>query len=161
MNHIPKRMFALLLAVLLLTSACKTNIARKSDGSFHVETTISQQELQDVISSSLADPLVKNVTVSLQPGYVLVLAERERLNDNTKADTLSFQLDLGVSNSQLTSSIANAQIDGVAVEQNRVDLWNQKVTNRLAILGKKNEKSTLQSISITTAAVTLTWVLTK
>ncbi|MBL8063189.1 MAG: hypothetical protein JNK32_09240, partial [Anaerolineales bacterium] len=37
-----------LAAVTLLTlSACKANISRNDDGSVNVETTISQQELQD------------------------------------------------------------------------------------------------------------------
>jgi hypothetical protein len=110
-----------------------------------------------VITASIADPLVKGVTVSLQSGYVLVTGERARLNDNSQTDTLSFRLDLGASNGQLTSSISNAQLDGVAIEQNRVDLWNQKIANRLALLGNKNQKGTIKSVVITPSVVTMTW----
>lgn len=155
-----KKILVLLLAVLLV-SACKANISRNEDGSFTVETSINQQELQEAISASLADPLIKNVTVSLQSGYILVSGERARLNDNTKTDTLSFRLDLGVSNGQLISLISNAQIDGTAVEQNRVDLWNEKIANRLSIIGKKNENSALQSVTITPAEVTMVWIVKK
>jgi hypothetical protein len=114
-----------------------------------------------VITASIADPLVKEVTVSLQTDFALVSGERKRLNDNSRTDTLSFRLDLGVSNGQLTSSISNAQLDSIAIEQNRVDLWNQTIANRLAILGKKNRNSTLKSLSITPDGITMTWNVKK
>jgi hypothetical protein len=41
-----------------------------------VETTISQQELQEAITASIADPLIKEFTVSLQTGYILVSGMR-------------------------------------------------------------------------------------
>ena len=157
MNKISKAISAIFVTLLFLTTACKANISRNDDGSFTVETTISQQELQEVITASIADPLIQELTASLQSGYVLVTGTRQRLNDASKTDTLSFRLDLGVSNGQLTSSITNAQIDGTAIEQNRVDLWNQTIANRLAILGQKNEKSTLQTVSITPDHVSMVW----
>jgi hypothetical protein len=153
--------FILLAAVLILAGACKANISRNQDGSFDVETTISQNELQSVITASIADPLIKEISVSFQSGYVLVTGERQRLNDASKTDTLSFRLDLGVSNGQLTSSISNARLDGIAIEQNRVGLWNQTITNRLAILGRKNQNSTLKSLTITPEAITMTWNVAK
>jgi len=66
---------------------------------------------------------VKKATVSLQSGYVLVSGEHQRLNNASKTDSLSFQLDLSVSNSQLTATISNALIDNQPIEQNRVDHW--------------------------------------
>jgi hypothetical protein len=161
MNKISKRISVLLVIVLFITSACTRNIARNDDGSFAVETTITQQELQEVITTSIADPLVKNVTVSLQSGYVLVSGERQRLNDTSKTDSLTFRLDLSVSGGQLTATITDAKVDNVAIEQNRVDNWNQTIANRLSNLGKKTGKATLQTISITPASVAMTWNVTK
>jgi len=156
------RTTAILVAMLtLFTSACNRNISRNDDGSFTVETTISQQELQEVISNSIADPLVTNVTVSLQQGYVSVSADHQRLNDAAKTDTLSFRLDLSVSNGQLIASITDAQIDGIAIEQNRVDNWNQTIANRLSNFGKRSEKATLQSVSITPENAIMTWSATR
>lgn len=157
MNLFSKKASFLLAALLLLTSACKANISRNGDGSLTVETTISQQELQAAITAAIADPLIQELEVSLQSGYVLVTGTRQRLNDTAKTDSLSFRLDLGVSNGQLTSTISGAQIDGVAIEQNRVDLWNQTIANRLSLIGNKNQNSTLESISITPDLVTMTW----
>ena len=154
-----KSILFFLIAFLVLTSACKANISRNNDGSFTVETSINQQELQDVISTSISDPLIKDVTASLQSGYVLVSGERQRLNDASKTDTLTFRLDLSASNGQLTSSISNAQIDGKPIELDRVNNWNQTISNRLSKLGQKNSNSTLQSIRITTDMVTMTWIV--
>ena len=161
MNSNPKRISVFLIVFMFLLSACRANINRNNDGSLTVETTISQQELQDAIGASIADPLIKNVSVSLQSGYVLVSGERQRLNDASKSDVLTFRLDLSVSNGQLISSISNALLDGKPLEQNRVDNWNQTIANRLSKLRQKNQNSTLQSISITPDMVTMTWNVTK
>ena len=161
MHTTTKKIMVLVIVFMFLLSACKANIARNQDGALSVETTISQQELQDVVSAAIADPLVKNITVSLQSGYVSVSGERQRLNDASKTDMLTFRLDLSVNNGQLTSSISNAQLDGKPLEQNRVDNWNQTIANRLSNLGQKNQNSTLQSISITTEAITMSWTVTK
>jgi hypothetical protein len=147
----------LFLILALLVSACKANIARNDDGSLTVETSVSQQELQEAISSAIADPLVQDLTVSLQSGYVLVNGTRQRLNDSSKTDSMSFRLDLSVSNGQLTAAVSNAEIDGVAIEQNRVDNWNQTIANRLSSFGGRSENATLQSVSVTPENVTMTW----
>ncbi len=157
MNKSLRTTTILLVLLALFVSACNRNISRNDDGSLTVETTISQQELQEVISSSIADPLITNLTVSLQQGYVSVSADRQRLNDASKTDTLSFRLDLSVSNGQLTASITGAQVDGTAIEQNRVDNWNQTIANRLSNFVERRKNTTLQSVSITPEAVTMTW----
>jgi len=154
-------LFVALVTLVFLVSACKANISRNEDGSLAVQTTISQQELQEAITASVADPLIKELTVSLQSGYVLVTGQRERLNDPSKTDTLTFRVDLGVSTGQLTATISNAQLDGVAVEQNRVDHWNQTLASRLVILGKKNSNSSLKSVSVTPDAVNVTWKVSR
>lgn len=156
-----KTVSILLVLLALVASACRTNISRNSDGSVTVETTISQAELQDAISASIADPLIQELNASLHSGYILVTAKRQRLNDSSKTDDMSFRLDLGVSNGELTATISDAQIDGIAVEKNRVDHWNETITSRILILGKKNPNSSLQSVSVTPDLVTMTWRVAK
>ena len=154
-------LFVALVTLVFLVSACRANISRNEDGSLAVETTISQQDLQEAITASIADPLIKELNVSLQSGYVLVTGQRQRLNDASKTDSLTFRLDLGISNGQLTATIANAQFDGVQVKQNRVDHWNQTVASRLVILGKKNPNSSLESVNVTPDAVNMTWKVSR
>ena len=159
MKQISEKLSFLAVIVLLSLSACKANISRNDDGTATVETAITQAQLQEVISSSIADPLIQSLTVSLQPGYVSVTGERQRLNDASKTDIMSFRLDLGVSNGELTASVSDAQIDGVAIEQNRVDNWNQTIANRLSLIDDKTGKATLQSVSITPEQVTMDWLV--
>ena len=161
MNQFSKRISTVFLAVLMLTSACKANISRNDDGSVTAETSITQQELQEVISSSIADPLIQELNVSLQTGYISVSGTRQRLNDASKTDTISFRVDLSASNGQLIASVSDAQIDGIAIEQNRVDNWNQTIANRLSNFGGSRGNATLQSVSITPQVVTMTWNVQK
>jgi hypothetical protein len=90
-----------------------------------------------------------------------VTGERQRLNDASKTDIMSFRLDLGVSNGELTASVSDAQIDGIAIQQNRVDNWNQTIANRLARIGGTRGNAALQTVSITPAQVTLTWLVSQ
>lgn len=154
-----KKLSVLAIILMLTLSACKANVSRNDDGSLSVETSVTQAQLQEIISSSIADPLIKSLTVTLQQGYVSVIGERERLNDASKTDSMSFRLDLGVSNGELTASISDAQIDGVSIEQNRVDHWNQTIANRIANIGSRNENAQLQSVSITPEQVLMTWTV--
>ncbi|HNB41799.1 MAG TPA: hypothetical protein PLG52_09890 [Anaerolineales bacterium] len=156
-----KKLSVLAIILMLTLSACKANVSRNDDGSLSVETSVTQAQLQEIISSSIADPLIKSLTVTLQQGYVSVIGERERLNDASKTDTMSFRLDLGVSNGELTASISDAQIDGVSIEQNRVDHWNQTIANRIANIGSRNENAQLQSVSITPEQVLMTWTVVR
>lgn len=145
----------------LLMSACETNISRNADGSLNIQTKVSQQELQTEINAALADPLITNLNVSLQSGFILVTGQRQRVNDGSQTDTISFRLDLGASDGHLTASISNAQLDGVAIEQNRVDVWNQTIANRIEHLGQRRSNARLQSVSITPDALTMNWLVSK
>jgi len=145
----------------LVLSACRANISRNGDGSATVTTTISQQELQEAINAAIADPLIQELNVSLQSGYLTVTGTRQRLNDASKSDSLSFRLDLTVSNGQLTATISNALLDNQPIEQNRIDHWNETISSRIGKFGVKNPNSSLQAVSITPEAVTLTWLISK
>ena len=151
------KLLTLMAAATLILGACKADFSRNDDGSLTMETTVTQEQIQETISSAIADPLIQDLTASLQNGYVSVSGTRQRLNDPGKTDTMSLRLDLGVSNGQLTASISDAQIDGVDIEQNRVDNWNQTIANRLSNFGGRSENATLQSVSVTPESVTMTW----
>jgi hypothetical protein len=139
-----------------LASGCVANISRNADGSLTVETTMTAESLQAEVQAAIADPLVQNLTVQLEQGYISVSGERKRLNSD-QTDTLTFRLDLGVSDGHLTATISNALIDGQAVEANRVALWNERIANRLENFGRRRSNSSLQSVTITSQAITMTW----
>ena len=155
------KLLTLMAAATLILGACKADFSRNDDGSLTMETAVTQEQIQETISSAIADPLIQDLTASLQNGYVSVSGTRQRLNDPGKTDTMSLRLDLGVSNGQLTASISDAQIDGVDIEQNRVDNWNQTIANRLSNFGGRSENATLQSVAITPEQVTMTWLVNR
>jgi hypothetical protein len=148
-----------LVSLSLLLSACQFAGSRNEDGSWTVETSISQEDLQQAINAAIADPLIKDLTVSLQDGYALVSAERQRLNDASRTDALTFRLDLGVSNGQLIASVSNATLDGVPIESERVNHWNETIASRLQKIGQKRPNTSLQSVSITPQGVNMTWLV--
>ena len=152
---------SILVLISLSLSACQFNVSRNDDGSLDVETSISAQQLQTEITAAIADPLVQDLTASLQPGYILVSGERQRLNDSSKTDTLTFRLDLGVNDGQLTATVSDAKLDGKAIEQDRVDHWNQTIATRLQKLGQRRSNTTLQAVTINTDAVHMSWLVTK
>jgi hypothetical protein len=140
----------------LLLSACQATITRNEDGSLRVETSMTEAGLQSEIQAALSDPLIQTVTVDLQPGYILVSGVRKRLNSD-QTDTLTFRLDLGVSEGYLTATVSNALIDGVPVEEERVALWNERIANRLEKAGQRHVNSTLQSVTISSDNVSMVW----
>jgi len=150
-------LFLMLFPILFIFTACQAKVARDEDGSLVVETTISQQELQQVISDAIDDPLVTQVTVSLQSGYMLVSGERQRQNNPGKTDTLSFRLDLSANNGKLAASISNVQIDNFTIKQDRIDNWNQSIANLLYESSQSSNNAALKSVSITPQAVTMVW----
>jgi len=156
-------LYFLTLALLVswVASACQMNISRSGQGVLAVETSISQEALQSAIDAAIADPLVKELSAALQSGYVLVSAERGRSNNPDKTDTLSFRLDLGVSNGMLTASISNAVLDGVPLDPQRINTWNENIASRLQKIGQNQSNVTLQAVRITPDGVWMTWQIVK
>lgn len=152
-------LFVLLLAA--FTGACQRNITRGEDGSLTVETSIAAQALQETIQAAIADPLIKEISVSLQSGYVLVSGQRERLNDSSKTDTLSFRLDMGVSNGQLTAVVSQAVLDGKPLNQERIDHWNETIAARLQKIGQNRANAVLQSVVIAPDGIQMTWQVSR
>jgi hypothetical protein len=151
---IPTLLLTALLGMLL--SACQATISRNEDGSLRIESSMTEEALQTEILAAIADPLIQSVTVDLQSGYILVSGERKRLNSD-QTDSLTFRLDLGVSDGHLTAVVSNAQIDGVPVEQARVDLWNERIATRLTRAGQRRANSSLQSVTVSNDSVTMVW----
>lgn len=145
----------------LATSACSRKVTRNVDQSLTVQTSITQDELETTIATAIADPLIKNITVTFLSGYLTVSAERQRLNDSSKSDTLTFRMDLRISNTHLLATVSNAQVDGVAIEKTRVDHWNLVIANRLEKLAQKQPNTTLQAVTITPQGICMTWLVKK
>ena len=152
-----KIMTLVLLGVLALTvSACSVDIERNDDGSLTVESSMTEESLQDVLEDAIADPLMHDFTADLHDGYILVSAERERVMSD-EIDTLTFRLDLDVSDGHLTATVSNAQLNDQPLEEERVAVWNERIVAKLERSGRRNPNSTLQTVTISEDAFMMTW----
>jgi hypothetical protein len=146
----------LLMVMGLAVSACSVEIERNTDGSLAVESSMTGDALQDELEAAIADPLVREFTADLHDGYILVTSERERvMSDET--DTMTFRLDLGVSDGHLTATISDAQLDDLPIEEERVAVWNERIATRLERSGQRNPNSTLQAVTVSEDSVTMVW----
>ena len=146
----------LLVAMGPAVSACSVEIERNTDGSLAVESSMTGDALQDELEAAIADPLVREFTADLHDGYILVSAERERvMSDET--DTMTFRLDLGVSDGHLTATVSDALLNDLPIEEERVAVWNERIATRLERSGQRNPNSTLQAVTVSEDAVTMIW----
>jgi hypothetical protein len=146
----------LLALVSVALSACSVNVERNPDGSLKVESSMTEASLQNEIKLAIADPLVRDLSVDLHDGYILVSGERERVGGGG-SDTLGFRLDLGVSDDHLTATISDARLNDIPIEQERVSVWNERIASHLERAGQNRSNSSLQAVTISDEAVTMVW----
>jgi len=146
----------LLMVMGLAVSACSVEIERNTDGSLAVESSMTGDALQDELEAAIADPLVREFTADLHDGYILVTSERERvMSDGT--DTMTFRLDLGVSDGHLTATVSDALLNDLPIEEERVAVWNERIATKLGRSGQRNPNSTLQAVTVSEDGLTMTW----
>lgn len=155
--HLARTVGMLLIATVFL-GACNVNVNRNTDGSLTAETTVSEETIQSEIAAALSEngAALQDVTVDLRDGAAYVSGTRPR-PDGSATDTISFRLDLGVSDGKLTVAISEAQLNNNAIEQERIAQWNERIAQRLERLGQNQRNSTLQSVNMSDDVVTMVW----
>lgn len=155
-----KRLVLLFVTLMIgvTTSACNVNFERNDDGTWTVTAHVTEAEMQDDLTAVIADPSIKNVQVDFKDGYILATAEKESL-DGTTTHAVTFRVDVGIVEGNMSIVISNFQVDGVPVEEARVALWNQQLANRLeARRNRRGNDSTLTTVTITEDDMTLVWI---
>ena len=146
----------LLATASLAISACSIAVDRNPDGSLRLEVNLPESTIQEEITAALNDPLITDLQVDLRQGYIFVTANRKRvLGDET--DLLSFRLDLGTHDGHLTAVISDAKINDEPVNEAYVEVWNQRLAQRLEEAAKRNSDSSLQSVSVGDDALHFIW----
>lgn len=154
-----KRYIKLLLIVpvlLVVSLACLVSVDKNPDGSLSLETTLTEALIEEAIVSSIDDPLVQNVAVTLNDGYVYVAGERQREGNDT-IDTYSFNFTLDVIDGQLDATITEGQVNGASVSGDQLSAFNERIGQGLAQAGEQMENATLESVSVQTDGVVLKW----
>jgi hypothetical protein len=137
-------------------SACTIQVDRQDDGSLRVESQMSEASIQEEIALALGETQVKELTVDLRQGYMQVTGVRE-LPVGGHTDTLRFDLILGVADGHLTVTISEATFNDNPIAEERVAAWNERIARNLERRGQNHPNSTLQSVSVTPAALTMVW----
>jgi hypothetical protein len=146
----------LLATASLAISACTIAVDRNPDGSLRLEVDLPESTIQEEIAAALNDPLITDLQVDLRHGYIFVTADRKRvLGDET--DLLSFRLDLGTHAGHLTAVISDAKINDELVNDAYVEVWNQRLAQRLEEAAKRNPDSSLQSVSVGDDGLNFIW----
>jgi hypothetical protein len=145
-----------LLVAVLAMSACTIHIDRNDDGSLRAESLLPKETLQREIDLAIADPKVQELTADLHDGYISVAGVRER-DGGDGTDELTFRLTLGVADGHLAATISDAKLNDIAIAQERVDQWNERIAKNLEKAGNKSPNSTLQSAEVTATEVTMAW----
>lgn len=140
----------------LLLASCGLSLERNPDGSLRLETSMTEESLQDEIDWAIADPLITNFTVDLKDGYVQVTADRKRVGSSV-VDTMTFRLTLGAADGHMTAVISDVVLDGFSVEDEHVNVWNQTIATRLERAGKRNANSSLQEVIVREDGFKMVW----
>lgn len=146
----------LLAVAALVLSGCSLNVDREADGSLRVEAIMPEESLQAELEVAIADPLLRDLAADLRDGAVFVTAERDRVTGE-ETDTVTFRLDLGVSDGHLTAVVSDLLVNGVAAHDERVAVWNERIATHLARAGQRHPNSTLQAVTVGDDALTMIW----
>jgi hypothetical protein len=144
--------------LVILTSACTVEIARNTDGSLAVESTMTSASLQSEIQAALKNDSIQDVTVELQDGSIQVSAKRQRVQ-GSGMDDLSFRLDLGVVGGQLTATLYDVQLNGAPFTDERVATWNGRIASQLTRAAQRRPNRTLDAVTITDDGLTMRWTV--
>lgn len=139
----------------LLLSGCQAQVDRNADGSLHVETTMTEDQIQQQIETAISGKQLQDVTVDLREDWIMVSGTTQ--GEGGRAATMQFRLDLSAVDGRLSAVVSEVQVNGRSVPDDRVAGWNQKISEKLAQAAQKNEKATLQRVTITPDAVTMQW----
>jgi outer membrane lipoprotein-sorting protein len=142
----------------LLLSGCTARATRAPDGDLQIETEITAEQLQSVLEEALADTKVQDVSVTLNDGYITVSGAKQRPNSD-KTDTLSFRLDLNVSDGHITATISDVKLNQLTITASWLEPVNKIIAQNLENLGQQDSNYTLQSLTITSAKITMVWVV--
>ena len=138
-----------LVLVIGLLSACSIDVERNADGSLNVASVMTEESVQTELQAALSGS-VQDLTADLHNGYLTVTGERE-------GNTVSFRLELSVSEGDLTATISDLQINDRATRDEVAERWNEAIANRLERVASRRANSTLTGIAITENDIAFTW----
>jgi hypothetical protein len=125
--------FLALFALTLLLSACNFSAERSPSGGLDVTVAVSEADVNTAIRRALdasADPLLRNPSVDLQNGQIVVSGEHDRRDGGGRVSG-TVTLTAGVANGALTLQASSLAIDGFEATDARLTEFNQTLAAAL------------------------------
>lgn len=140
------------------------DVQRDPNGGADVTYKLTQSDINTAITDALSarsNPLLRNPTVDLQPGQIVINGEHER-RDGTGTVSGSITMTLTVQNGTLLAQISQANIEGWDATDPRIAEFNQRLTDDFSRRANRDNKQiTFTSVSITDDAVELVFNIKK
>lgn len=159
--------FLALLMVLLSVGAvgCRgrgevKSVTRNDDGSLEIVVAYSEEDFNDMIAAALemgGNPLLRDPEVDLQNGQVLITGSHDsRVDPNTRVAG-SMTATVTVQNGVLFFQVVAADLDGVGVEDARIQAFNQRmVDSMMRRASAEGRVSEVLAVSISDAEAEIT-----
>ena len=152
--------FKLLLVVGIMTLAAMAcglfNINRNADGTINVETTLPLQLVQTILENSANFTEIVDLQLEPRDGYIYVSAASVQYQGIT-ARNVSFHLELGVQNGDLSARITNVSVSDNLFDESLFVSANQMLAAQLAQASQDNDQAELLSVDISQEGVKMVW----
>ena len=152
--------FKLLLVVGTMTLAAMAcglfNINRNADGSYNVETTLPLQLVQTVLENSANFTDIVDLQLEPRDGYIYVSAASVQYQGIT-ARNVSFHLELGVQNGDLSARITNVSVSDNLFDESLFESVNQMIAERISEAAQNNDQAELLSVGVSQEGVKLVY----
>lgn len=151
------RLFLLLVLVFSL-AACNrdVDVQVNGDGTADISVSVTEVEVNTVVQNALSgnNPLLRNPSVDLQNGQIVVSGEHDRRDGGgTVAGTVT--LSATVSNGELQVQVTSVNIEGWDANDERIQQFNDAIAERLGGRARQNNgNASLQSVSISNDSLT-------
>jgi hypothetical protein len=143
---------------LALLSCGLFNFSRNGDGTYAVETNLPLHIIQTALENAADFSNIVDMQLELREGYIFVRAAQLEFQ-GIQAHDVSFHLEMGSSNGQLTAAITNLQISNKNFDDAAIEPYNQILAERLAQATRQGEQARLESVSISPVGVKMVWLI--
>lgn len=141
-----------LVGLILLLTACNFSAERSPSGGLDVTVSVSEAEVNTAIRRALdasADPLLRDPSVDLQNGQIVVSGEHDRRDGGGRVSG-TVTLTAGVANGALTLQASSLAIEGFEATDARLAAFNQTLAAALNQLAANTRgQITILGVTIT------------
>lgn len=136
-----------------------SDVQRDPAGGIDATLTLTEQEVNDTVAEALskqANPLLRNPTIDLQAGQLVINGTHER-RDGQGSVSGSITITLTIQNGALLAQITQADIEGWDASDARISEFNQRLTEGFTIRSNRDRgQLTFKAVSITDSELSFT-----